>query len=276
MNVAPGLLFVNLAILVSVYYMCLPLPLRNDTTVIIAEDETTPSLSGKTSLLHTSLLENASRFLTMAATKTTANNTSMETVNPTTAKDNAKGSSPTFQKSSSWIKHFVTQPVYLPVNSPQEGRDVIFLLMQVYFAKGRRAFNVSERSAQNVYMVPTILIALATLLATVTLTILLRKARSLEFVRSPAIQYYRTVNDETNSQMTRAKASLSVLAGMKGVYQRGRLKEISDVFTRLGIKSPPQTADEYFASSPAKDKASEQPCIRIKLLTAEEIAREDL
>ncbi|EYB97463.1 hypothetical protein Y032_0140g2156 [Ancylostoma ceylanicum] len=70
-------------------------------------------------------------------------------------------------------------------------------------------------------------------------------------------------------------ASLPTLAGMKGVYGRGRMKEISDVFLNMGGIPPPHTADHCFAD-PTPDKADLQPCTRIKLLTPEEVARDEL
>ncbi|RCN36623.1 hypothetical protein ANCCAN_15184 [Ancylostoma caninum] len=63
---------------------------------------------------------------------------------------------------------------------------------------------------------------------------------------------------------------------MKGVYGRGKLKEISDVFNNMGSIPSLQSCDQCFVTDPTPDKADLQPCTHIKLLTPEEVARDEL
>ncbi|VDM62722.1 unnamed protein product [Angiostrongylus costaricensis] len=107
-------------------------------------------------------------------------------------------------------------------------------------------------------------------------TLWIRRQRSLDFVRSATIHYKREVASDSNSELSTAKGLLRELARQEGNYDRGRLKELNNVFSRLGTSAPLQTPELCFPDDFSPVNMNQNiPCVRIKLLTPEEIAREE-
>uniref|UniRef100_A0A0K0CZ58 Uncharacterized protein n=1 Tax=Angiostrongylus cantonensis TaxID=6313 RepID=A0A0K0CZ58_ANGCA len=113
---------------------------------------------------------------------------------------------------------------------------------------------IAEYGMENTYDVVLLATSLFVMIIVTTFTLWIRRQRSLGFVRSATIHYKREVASDSNSELSKAK-------------------ELNNVFSRLGTSPPLQTPELCFPDDFSPNQNI--PCVRIKLLTPEEIAREE-
>ncbi|CAJ0598666.1 unnamed protein product [Cylicocyclus nassatus] len=305
MHVASDQLIASLAILVSHCYISSPLPLKNKTTTLTKVDNVSKSMLKENSIF-TSIVrkERQKRRVTVLVKRSNMsdNQTLLDSTRPTRPtqkarvkageKDTTLGlpessnhsesdtSASTTEESTlygvkwmKWQKYLADQQLFLPIHIPHiDGNLLLRLLKDSESAKRKTA--TGPTPVHNEYTEPSLFISLAFLILIGATTILCQRMRSIDFVRNPSIKYTRTVNNDAKSQLTKAKASLPNIAGMKGAYGRGKLTEITDVFDNLVRPSHLLLDGTSFATEiHAKGR---QMHMRIKLLTAEELAREEI
>ncbi|KAK5986380.1 hypothetical protein GCK32_017211, partial [Trichostrongylus colubriformis] len=78
-----------------------------------------------------------------------------------------------------------------------------------------------------------------------------------------------------NVEQQRQLAFLPIMAAAKGIYGRGRMNELNDVYSRMGEHAPHGMIELCFPEG-FTNKKELPACTRIRLLTPEDIAREDL
>ncbi|XGW03918.1 hypothetical protein V3C99_015231 [Haemonchus contortus] len=175
-----------------------------------------------------------------------------------------------------WLKDFGHQSTFISVTSPlrQQAREIPSLAPVHRAAKARQE-NV-EQQLQLRHLWPMVVGILVLIVVFLFFTVLWWKTHSLSSVRSAAVSYIRQVDKETKSNLSHVKAFLPMMAATKGIYGRVWISELHDVFSRMGEEAPHCMIESCFPADFTDAKTTTEPCPRIKLLTPEDIAKEDL
>ncbi|KJH49658.1 hypothetical protein DICVIV_04204 [Dictyocaulus viviparus] len=200
MLVAPGGHLVQVAVLVFISYMCLPLPLRNNTTPDNSTQSniditTTSSYSAK----NLSIINNTTFITTTEQPRLgTISNVSF---NSQQAKDLA---------SNRWIALYGIEAIYLPARISQEIPEQFRLIKKIQRAnvqkrRSHRLHGLLISSVVDIVMLMTILL----IMITVSLYVLsIRQQYSLDFVRNATILYHRQVDNDTRIAMSETKVCI--------------------------------------------------------------------
>lgn len=178
------------------------------------------------------------------------------------------------QRRFKWSIVFPTRsPVARDMDRDNDEEDVLAMIKRVEYKAMKRHPTVNQEQ-YDVLLYPLIIGFIVLLAIMVFITVTYRNTHSLDFVRSASIDYQRSVDSDTTTRLTNLKAFLPIMASAKGIYGRGRLNELSDVFSRMGETAPHHIVETCFPTDFKAGKS--ESCTRIKLLTPEEVARDDL